>query len=194
MRNYVLKQKVIEIVSYYPVQAWALSKHDRNNKELFITPLRSSSFLEFCRRSLSDLHQIMGLCGNNDWDRIILALISDSAKPVFGDVGSEPSCETPTRSLTAQHAALLLCSLQSQRELFEILFEFKVFSTRSALIILPVFIITLRCPIFCSIDCTSILSSSLHLWALLLLFLVLPPLLLFLLRFISALFVLTLVS
>ncbi len=124
---------------------------------------------------------------------IILALLTDSAKPVFGDVGSELSMGTPAGSLTAQHAALLLLySLQSQRELFEILFEFKVVRTASTFIILTIVIVALRCliihliPIFLVTSLTSgCCFASFLLCALLLLFLVLPSFLLFLLRFIS---------
>lgn len=100
---------------------------------------------------------------------------------------------TPAGSLTAQHAALLLLySLQSQRELFEILFEFKVIRTASAFIILTIVIFVMRCLIINLIPIilvTSLASgccfSSFLLCALLLLFLVLPSLFLFLLRLIS---------
>ena len=145
-------------------------------------------------RSCVCLSDFIAISRDNLRNRIIFALLSDSAKPIFGDVGPEPSCETPAGSRTAQHAALQLHGLQSQRELFEILFEYKIFSTSSAIIILSDIIVTLRSFILDVISSAhgswsaSGRVTSLLLWALLLLFLVLPSLLLFLLRFFTAFF------
>lgn len=62
------------------------------------------------------------------------AQLFNGEKPGVGDVGSEPpSTESVADSRTAQHAALLV--LQSQRELFEVLLEFRVFFHLSAVLI-----------------------------------------------------------